>query len=150
VTRLNKSVYDLDPAAEGKFDVVLCGALLEHLQNPVRALERMREVCRGELLLIEQVSPRLDLFARKMPSARFGQNVDEWWTVNSAGLVQLATTAGFEVTWVSKHFLLPPGPAAPSSWKFSRLGAVMARRPFAKGLLFRALRGRPREPNPSR
>ena len=130
VTRLNKSVYDLDPESEGRFDVVLCGTLLEHLQNPVRALEAMREVCSGELLLIDQVSPPGPARARDAGGAT-AQAADEWWTPNTAGMVQMVTIAGFEVTWVSKHFLLPPGPGAPSNWKFSRLGALLAGRPFA-------------------
>src|SRR5215510_1655747 len=48
-------VDDLDPSVHGRFDVVFCGTLLVHLRDPVRALERMREVCTGELVLVECV-----------------------------------------------------------------------------------------------
>src|SRR5881398_852835 len=41
------SVYDLSPEAVGAFDVVVCGSLLLHLKDPVRALEAVRSVCRG-------------------------------------------------------------------------------------------------------
>src|SRR5437879_6388888 len=59
--RVNKSIYDLDPDVDGQFDVVLCGSLLLHLRDPVRALERVREVCRGELVLVETLDPLLDV-----------------------------------------------------------------------------------------
>ena len=42
VERLDRSVYDLDPADVGEFDLVYLGSLLLHLRDPVAALERVR------------------------------------------------------------------------------------------------------------
>ena len=44
---VERSVYDLDPERDGRFDVVVCGSLLLHLRDPVRALEAIRGVCAG-------------------------------------------------------------------------------------------------------
>ena len=42
----NRSVYDL-PGAHGKFDFVFCGDLIEHLKNPLLALENLAAVTEG-------------------------------------------------------------------------------------------------------
>src|SRR5262245_10807682 len=110
VKRVACSVYDLDPATHGRFDVVFCGTLLVHLREPVRALERMREVCAGELVLVECLDALLDLLARRVPCARFAPAPDQWWRVNRAGLFDMLRVAGFDVVWASRRFLTPFGP----------------------------------------
>jgi len=141
-----RSVYELDPGRDGTFDVVLCGALLLHLRDPVLALERMREVCSRHLILVEAVDPLLDVVARKVPCARLRPESDEWWRVNTAGLLTMADTAGFEVVEVGPRFVVPHGPGAPADHKLSALGGLVAGRPGQRGLLTRALRARPRPP----
>ena len=69
VRRVSCSVYDLDPDTLGTFDVVVCGALLQHLRDPFRALLAMRRVCGGELLSVEHVDPWLSLVAPAHPRA---------------------------------------------------------------------------------
>lgn len=149
VTRVNRSVYDLDSAHDGQFDVVFCGALLLHLRDPVRALEAMRGVCRGALVLVETIDPVIDLVATRVPAARFHPDWDQWWRVNSAGLAELTRTAGFEVEWLSKRFLVPygPGNADPPP---GRVHTIAARRMTGRGILHRALRAVPRLPRPRR
>ena len=118
--RLGCSVYDLDARVHGRFDVVFCGTLLLHLRDPVRALERMREVCAGELVLVECVDAVLDLVARRVPCARLSPTPEQWRRVNRAGLLRMLELAGFEVRWVSRRFLTPFGPeiARPrSGWR---------------------------------
>ncbi len=150
-TRVDCSVYDLDEGTAGTFDVVFCGALLEHLAEPVRALERMRGVCRGELVLVEHLDPYLELAAPRVPAAHFNSDWDQWWRVNSRGLVQLVERAGFEITTLGKRFVVPFGPGAPKqSFRNSALHSIAARRPTKRGLLFRSLRATPRPPRPSR
>jgi tRNA (mo5U34)-methyltransferase len=111
VKRVAGSVYDLDPSVHGRFDVVFCGTLLIHLRDPVRALERMREVCAGELVLFECLDARLDVIARRVPCARMRPAPEQWWRVNRAGLVELLRLAGFDVLWASPRFHTPFGPA---------------------------------------
>lgn len=150
VTRVNRSVYELDPAVDGMFDVVLCGALLLHLRDPVRALERMRDVCRGELVLVETLDPVLDVVARRIPAARFAPEWDQWWRVNAAGLRAMTEAAGFEVGWSSGRFLVPYGPGAVAAGEFARVHSLAAGRLRERGQLHQALRARPRSPRSRR
>ncbi len=148
--RVNRSVYDLNPAVDGMFDVVLCGSLLLHLRDPVRALEQMREVCRGELILVETLDPFLDVVARRVPAAHFAPDWDQWWRVNAAGLRRMIEVSGFEVTWSGRRFLVPFGPGAPTELRFGRMNSLAALTPRARGQLHLALGARPRTPHPRR
>src|SRR5262249_40197044 len=47
-----RGVFEL----EGEFDVIFAGYVLQMLRDPVGALEAMRRVCRGHLVLLETVS----------------------------------------------------------------------------------------------
>lgn len=50
-------VRHIDAYGLGKFDVVLHFGLLYHLDNPFNQLKRVRNVCRGDLLLETQIAP---------------------------------------------------------------------------------------------
>jgi tRNA (mo5U34)-methyltransferase len=138
------SVYELHPGEHGSFDVVFCGALLLHLRDPVRALEAMREVCAGELVLVEHIDPVLDLVARGVPCARVAPEADQWWRANSAGLVRLLERAGFAVTWVGRRFLVPHGPGWPAARTI--VDSLAAGRLRGDGGLHRGFRARRRPP----
>jgi tRNA (mo5U34)-methyltransferase len=112
VERLGCSVYELDRNVHGRFDVVFCGTLLPHLRDPVRALERIAEVCAGELVLVECLDARLDVIAPRLPCARFAPAPEQWWRINGAGLLSLLRVAGFDVLWVSRRFVTPFGTGA--------------------------------------
>ena len=109
VARLECSVYDLDPAVHGQFDVVFLGTLLVHLQDPIRALERVRAVCAGEIILVECVDAFLDLFGRRVAAARLSPAPGQWWRTNTQGLTRALEIAGFEVLSISRPFLTPFG-----------------------------------------
>jgi tRNA (mo5U34)-methyltransferase len=113
--RLACSVHNLEPAVHGRFDVVFCGTLLVHLRDPVHALERMRDVCAGELVLIECLDARLDVLASRAPCARLAAAPGQWWRLNRAGLLALVRAAGFEVMWTSGRFHTAFGPAVTGS-----------------------------------
>jgi tRNA (mo5U34)-methyltransferase len=132
VRRLPCSVFDLDPAIHGTFDLVFCGTLLIHLREPVRALERMARICTGELMLVESVDARLDFWSRATPAARLEPAPWQWWRVNTAGLQALLRLAGFETLVTSRPFLTPNGasglaPGRPlagaKAWVRTRLAA---------------------------
>jgi tRNA (mo5U34)-methyltransferase len=132
VKRVACSVYDLDPSVHGRFDVVFVGTLLVHLRDPIRALEGIREVCAGELVLFECVDAFLDLTARRVPCARFAPAPEQWWRVNRAGLLELVRVAGYDVLWASQRFHTPFGPGVtrprPGRFRPLRAGrAVIAR-----------------------
>jgi len=105
VERVVCSVYDLAPdRIGGPVDFALCGTLLQHLRDPIGALERIREslVPGGELLLIETYSAPLTRRHRTRPIAEFRPAVPgslfTWWVPNLATLHGWAETAGFHQT----------------------------------------------------
>lgn len=115
VRKVDVNVYDLDPEQLGSFDVVVCGSLLLHLRDPVRALEAIRSVCTGEFLSVEEVSRRFSLLLPRRPVAdmRFDEQLCQWWVVNAAGHRRLIEIAGFEVTSAIPPFMLPFGVGSP-------------------------------------
>jgi tRNA (mo5U34)-methyltransferase len=115
VQRVERSVYDLDPDRDGRFDVVVCGSLLLHLRDPIRALEAIRRVCDGSFLSAEQVDTRLTLLSRKRAVARFrgGENV-QWWIPNAAGHRGLVESAGFSVNGTQRRYRIPFGVGHPA------------------------------------
>ncbi len=55
VTYKVANVYDLDPEQYGMFDIVLFLGVLYHLRNPMLALDKIWQVCRGRLWVESQV-----------------------------------------------------------------------------------------------
>jgi tRNA (mo5U34)-methyltransferase len=117
VRRHDRSVYDLDPAELGRFDVIYLGSLLVHLRDPVRALERVRAVCDGTLIVVDGIDLPLTLRSPRLPAARFdGRGRPWWWYPNAAGLAALVASAGFVVEGRPQRLFVPPGPA----WQLRR------------------------------
>jgi tRNA (mo5U34)-methyltransferase len=110
VERRQLSVYDLDPDDVGTFDFVYVGSLLLHLRDPVRALERVRSVCTGSLLLVDAIDLGLTLLHPRRPVADLdGVGRPWWWKLNLAGLRRVVEVAGFEVVQPVKRIWMPPG-----------------------------------------
>jgi tRNA (mo5U34)-methyltransferase len=104
------SVYDLSPDAVGEFDVVVCGSLMLHLKDPVRALEAIRSVCRGSLLSAEQIDPFLTLLSPRRPAMWFRAGHQTQWQIpNAAGLRALVESAGFRVERAVRPYAVPFG-----------------------------------------
>lgn len=105
------NIYDLDPAVIGTFDVVVCGSLLVHLRDPIRALDAVRSVTAGHFVSIDFLHPPVNLLSRKRPLFELrGEGVDfQWWLASDAGLRQLLRVGGFDVEEHSPYFLLRPG-----------------------------------------
>jgi tRNA (mo5U34)-methyltransferase len=99
VERQIVSVYDLCPDELGTFDVVVCGSLMLHLRDPVRALEAIRSVCAGSFLSVEEVSLGLSVRfrSRAVAEMRLDENLGQWWVANAAGHARMVGVAGFDV-----------------------------------------------------
>jgi tRNA (mo5U34)-methyltransferase len=126
VTREERSIYDLDPVDLGHFDVVYIGSLLVHLKDPVRALERVRSVCRGSLTVVDGIDLPLTLRSPRLPSFHLdGRGRPWWWYPNLAGLQRLVSVGGFTPESKPKLLFVPPGPG----WRPSRraVGALRNR-----------------------
>jgi tRNA (mo5U34)-methyltransferase len=114
VERVERSVYDLDPAHDGHFEVVVCGALLLHLRDPVRALEAIRSVCTGSFVSAEQVDVRLTMLSRRRPAASFrGGDRVQWWIPNAAAHRALLESAGFRIVG-KRRYRVPLGAGHPA------------------------------------
>ena len=110
VERLEMSVYDLDPEAVGRFDVVYVGSLLLHLRDPVGALEAVRSVCSGRVIVANGVDPLLALIVPRMPLARLdGRGRPWWWQSNSAGVARMVEAAGFTIESAPRVVFFPAG-----------------------------------------
>ena len=95
VKRVACSVYDLDPERVGTFDLVFISDLLVHLRDPQLALERAYSVCRGEVLVADVYTPRLEGMGDR-PLALFTAPSETWWLPNIATVKAMMRTAGFE------------------------------------------------------
>jgi tRNA (mo5U34)-methyltransferase len=114
VNYIERSVYELDPEEDGQFDFVYLGSLLMHVRDPVRALEKARSVCRGQILVVDNIHPFLTLLHRHRPMAIMdGVGRPWWWKVNLAGLVRWVEVAGFRLVQPAKRIYMPPGPGFP-------------------------------------
>lgn len=118
VVKHELSIYDLDPAELGTFDVVVCGSLLLHLRDPLRALEAVRGVTGGVFLSSETIDLPLTAIHRKRPTAKLlgvGQ-LCQWWIPNAACHERMLESSGFEVLDRSKPYCIPYGSNHPSGW----------------------------------
>ena len=144
------SIYDLDPAEIGTFDVVVCGSLLLHLRDPVRALEAVRRVTEGVFLSSEQIELGLSIVGRGKPLFRLnGSGPDcQWFNFNAAGHRRLLYAAGFEVERTSKPYNVrfdrhPKPPLTPRN-ALHAVGVRAVTGAWAPGVLHRAALARPR------
>lgn len=108
------SVYGLTPDELGEFDFVYFGSLLIHLRDPVLALERVRSVCAGELLVVDNHEPLLSLLFPRLPIARLdGRGRPWWWQSNSACVARIVEAAGFELARPPRWLSMPAGDGQP-------------------------------------
>ena len=130
------NVYDLAPEALGRFDVVVCGSLLLHLTNPIRALEAIHSVCAGWFMSLEEISLSLTARFRRRAVAdmRLDGGLGQWWVPNLAGHARLAQVAGFDVVRQVGPFVEPFGVGHPPRGGGLRArGVQLARRLLAGG-----------------
>jgi tRNA (mo5U34)-methyltransferase len=110
VERIDCSIYDLDPAVHGTFDLVYLGSLLLHLRDPVLALDRVRAVTRGRLLVVDAIAPLLSLLLPRSPvHSLYGDGRPYWLKPNLAALRRTAESAGWKVLSGPSPVLMPTG-----------------------------------------
>ena len=149
VKRLPISVYDLDRDEIGTFDVVVCGSLMLHLRDPLRALEAIRGVCSGVFLSAEEIDLPLTLRHRKAPLARLNGSGElcQWWVPNAAGHRRMVFAAGFAIERRTKPYTIPFGQAHPpleDTWRMKGRKLVQQRLTGAVGSPHSAVLARPR------
>lgn len=117
------SIYDLDETAFGRFDIVFCGSLLLHLRDPIRAVERIRSVCDGQFLSVEQIDLRLLALGRRSTYLRLNGRDSQWFIPNPAAHRRMLEICRFRVLHQTKAFSTPFGPRHPRP-TFTAIGAM--------------------------
>jgi tRNA (mo5U34)-methyltransferase len=140
------NIYDVTPERLGEFDVVVLGSLLLHLQNPVKALEAVHSVCKGELFSCEEIQVWLTVVGRGRPIAqlRGTGKTCQWWLYNAAAHEQMLYSAGFEVVDRSPYFVNRSGVSHPQGgWTRksapTRIAKQVLTRDSHQGVLHRAV-----------
>ena len=103
-------VYDM-PAAMGQFDVVIVGAILEHLSDPIRALASISKRAREYLII------NTDYIESDQTIAQFNgrSNLPDasyiFWTYSLKTYEQVVAILGFETVSVKKEIFATPARA---------------------------------------
>jgi tRNA (mo5U34)-methyltransferase len=113
VERVACNVYDVEPGGiGGPVDLAFVGALLEHLRDPVGALEAVRGALNpgGRLVVVEGISLRGTILSPRAPVAAFRPMTSHftWWRPNVAALLDYVRAAGFEDVRRNGGLLRPP------------------------------------------
>jgi tRNA (mo5U34)-methyltransferase len=105
VTRIERSIYQLGTDL-GRFDLIFCGDLLIHLKDPITAVQRMREVCRGSAIICNPI--KRFRFGRQRALAEF-DGIDEfqWWLLSEPTIARMMIATGFARVDVGRRFELP-------------------------------------------
>jgi tRNA (mo5U34)-methyltransferase len=112
VRLVDETVYALEAGELGEFDFVFCGSLLLHLRDPVAAIERLRGLCRGELMVTDAIDPFLSRLAGRRAIAELDGRGRPWWFHQTTGSLEaLVERGGFRVVEGPRRYRIPPGPA---------------------------------------
>ncbi len=95
VEQLFCNIYDLHPDNVGQFDLLICGSLLIHLTDPLRALYALRSVAKETAIIATVIDPAR--FGGRRPRAYFHGTTggQAFWAPNMACLERWALAAGF-------------------------------------------------------
>lgn len=121
VRYVDQSVYTLGQEALGSFDLVHAGDLLLHLERPLEALRRFRDVVDvgGQLIVSDVVDPNLPPrdgmeFATKYLG---GWDTHTWWCPSIDALGQMIIDAGFSAVELHLVYMLPTRGRNEGPWR---------------------------------
>lgn len=143
VRREQLNVYDLSPERVGTFDVVVCGSLLLHLRDPLRALDALRSVCAGVFVSAETIDLLLTVTHRRRPSL-WGNGADgQWLLPNRAGHAWMLDVSGFDAEARSKPYSVPFGSGHPRGRRWGRDPLLQLALTGRRGVPHSAIRAHP-------
>lgn len=110
VSRRKMSVYDVDPAEIGTFDVVFFFGTIYHCKHPYLALEKIAEVCDGALYVetasLDEASPYAggighgfchnEMVMEFYPGSEYCANPTNWWQPTLQCLGAMMESLGFK------------------------------------------------------
>lgn len=92
--RISASIYDLDPAVHGVFDVTFCFGLLYHLRHPLLAIDRLRAVTGQVALINNQIAGTGDHEMRFYAETWRGSHTN-WFVPTPECFLDMLTSSGF-------------------------------------------------------
>lgn len=95
------NVYDL-PTALGEFDVVIVGAVLEHLSDQITALASIARVTKQMMVIITPLLETEERIARFEGLGDHPENDFTWWTYSSGVYREVFKMLGFRTERVTK------------------------------------------------
>jgi tRNA (mo5U34)-methyltransferase len=95
VRRVACSVYDLNSAELGTFDLVFIGDVLLHLRNPLDALRAVRSVAKDKFIMVDRYDPAISGTGQRLLRYEGGWAGLEWWAPSIETLEQWVVDAGF-------------------------------------------------------
>lgn len=122
VEHVEINIYDLSPERLGTFDVVVCGSLMLHLRDPLRALAAIRSVTGGVFLSAETIDLPLTIAHPRRPvSVLNGMGGLVHWTIpNMAGHRRMVQASGFKIERATRPYTIPFGAGHPERPKSLR------------------------------
>jgi tRNA (mo5U34)-methyltransferase len=97
VEALTLDFTNCDLASVGRWDVVLYLGVLYHMQDPLGALRRLRQVT-GDVAIVETeavATATHDPYWRFFPRAELNHDSSNWWAPNLPALIGALESAGF-------------------------------------------------------
>lgn len=121
VRRVERSIYDLDPADLGTFDLVHVADLLIHLERPLAALRAVRSVTHGTALIADCFDPDLEPGTVRYMGAWTDV---PWWLPSLETLAQMVLDAGFASVSLRMVYALASKGDERGHWRASLVATV--------------------------
>jgi len=96
------------------------------LRDPLRALETVRRVCRGRMILLETISRPLDLLPAPLARLDARHDGSEWFVFNRRGMRKALELTGWAVEEVTPLLKDRPGPGVTAQELTIRQRALLA------------------------
>lgn len=100
----NGSIYDLAPF--GEFDLVMCNDLLEHLRDPITAIEQLYFATREKCIITVSSALKTNWWDRKKPIARYQGHISggSFFSLSVEAVRAMCASAGFIKSEVVSQF----------------------------------------------
>jgi 2-polyprenyl-3-methyl-5-hydroxy-6-metoxy-1,4-benzoquinol methylase len=98
------TIYNLKP--HGEFDVVMCNDLLEHLRDPITAIEELYFVTKEKCIITVSSAMKTGWFERNNPVARYQGHISggSFYSLSEAIVKAMCQSAGFKQAEVVSRF----------------------------------------------
>jgi SAM-dependent methyltransferase len=94
-------IYDL-PAEMGQFDVALVGSVLEHLSDPISALDSICRLVRETIVIVSPLLQTEEKIARFEGAAAHPENDFTWWTYSVSLYREVLKMLGFTIDRITE------------------------------------------------